>query len=92
MSRPKSAGDAQVLLNDVPANAPDPVSSPTKGILMTPGTAAARRKTVTFGDHVVDNEEKRPVKSGLPDDCPGKFPSPWNKLDGVEQDGDAPPR
>ena len=64
----------------------EPVASPTKGILMTPGTAAARRKTVTFGDHVVDNEEKRPIKSGLPDDCPGKFPSPWTKSDGEPEE------
>lgn len=58
------------------------LSSPTKpnGILMTPGTAARGRKTVSFGAHVVDNEDKRasfPGKSGLPNDCPGKFPSPW---------------
>ena len=58
------------------------LSSPTKpnGILMTPGTAARGRKTVSFGAHVVDNEGKRasfPGKSGLPNDYPGKFPSPW---------------
>lgn len=51
--------------------------SPTKGILMTPGTAAARRKTVSFGEQVKDNEQKKDSKSGLPDDYPGKFPSPW---------------
>lgn len=70
IDRPKSANDANALM---------PPASPTKGILMTPGTAAAKKKNVTFGDHVVDNQEKRPLKSGLPDDCPGKFPSPWNK-------------
>jgi hypothetical protein len=64
--------------------------SPTKGILMTPGTAAARRKTVTFGEHVVDNEDKRPMKSGLPDDCPGKFPSPWAKP-GADDGADVKP-
>jgi hypothetical protein len=56
------------------------MASPTKGILMTPGTAAARRKTVTFGAHVVDNAKdkvKEESKTGLPNDCPGKFPSPW---------------
>ncbi|EON66008.1 hypothetical protein W97_05251 [Coniosporium apollinis CBS 100218] len=50
------------------------------GILMTPGTAATRRKTVSFGAHVVDNEGKKstvPGRSGLPNNCPGKFPSPW---------------
>ncbi|KAI9746493.1 MAG: hypothetical protein M1818_000206 [Claussenomyces sp. TS43310] len=54
--------------------------SPIKpqGILMTPGTAAARRKTVSFGTSVVDNEGKVAAgRSGLPNDFPGKFPSPW---------------
>lgn len=51
--------------------------SPTKrGILMTPGTATARRKTVTFGTNT-EHELKKNSKSGIPDDCPGKFPSPW---------------
>ena len=36
-----------------------PTSSPTKGILATPGTASARRKTVSFGAGVVDNERKQ---------------------------------
>ena len=47
---------------------------------MTPGTAAARRKTVTFGDYVADNAKgkvKDGSKTGLPVDFPGKFPSPW---------------
>lgn len=65
--------------------------SPTKGILMTPGTAAARRKTVTFGDHVVDNAKdkvKEGSKTGLPDDFPGKFPSPWvQPADKIEDAG-----
>lgn len=78
MDRPKSANDANALM---------PPHSPTKGILLTPGTAAAKKKNVTFGRHVVDNQEKRPVKSGLPDDCPGKFPSPWTKGADVENDG-----
>ena len=75
MNRPKSASDAQTLAKQDAQAVVEPLSSPTKGILMTPGTAAAKKKNVTFGDHVVDNEEKRPMKSGLPDDCPGKFPS-----------------
>lgn len=33
--------------------------SPTKSILVTPGTISNRRKTVSFGDGVVDNEGKR---------------------------------
>jgi hypothetical protein len=57
------------------------VQSPSKptGILMTPGTINGRRKQVKFGEQVVDNEGKRGKysKSGLPDNCPGKFPSPW---------------
>jgi hypothetical protein len=57
------------------------VQSPSKptGILMTPGTINGRRKQVKFGEQVVDNEGRRGKysKSGLPDNCPGKFPSPW---------------
>jgi hypothetical protein len=62
--------------------------SPTKpqGILLTPGTGTTRRKTVSFGNEVVDKPEHEKTrgkisakksKSGIPDDCPGKFPSPW---------------
>ncbi|KAL2367861.1 hypothetical protein RJ035_002798 [Blastomyces gilchristii] len=36
-----------------------PMASPTKSILLTPGTAATRRKTVSFGEGVVDNERKK---------------------------------
>jgi spindle pole body formation-associated protein len=62
--------------------------SPTKpsGILLTPGTATARRKRVSFGHDVRDNvSTKTTSKSGLPDECPGKFPSPWagNTGDGL---------
>ncbi|KAA8647629.1 uncharacterized protein ATNIH1004_006323 [Aspergillus tanneri] len=35
------------------------MASPTKSILVTPGTASNRRKTVSFGESVVDNERKR---------------------------------
>ncbi len=62
--------------------------SPTKpqGILLTPGTGTTRRKTVSFDNEVVDKPENEKTrgklsskksKSGMPDDCPGKFPSPW---------------
>jgi Cut12 conserved domain len=62
--------------------------SPTKpqGILLTPGTGTTRRKTVSFGHEVVDKPENEKTrgkvsskksKTGIPDDCPGKFPSPW---------------
>lgn len=49
------------------------------GILLTPGTMTGRRKQVTFGEHTVNNEGKTPKlgKSGLPDNYPGKFPSPF---------------
>ncbi|KAI9661776.1 MAG: hypothetical protein M1821_009015 [Bathelium mastoideum] len=60
----------------------DGAPSPAKptSILMTPGTGVARRKTVSFGTQVADNEGKRSMaqgRSGLPSDFPGKFPSPW---------------
>jgi hypothetical protein len=56
--------------------------SPSKpqGILMTPGTTTTHRKTVSFGLAVKDNEGNPSVytgKSGLPQNYPGKFPSPW---------------
>ncbi|KAJ5287203.1 Spindle-body formation-associated protein [Penicillium angulare] len=37
----------------------NPSGSPTKSILVTPGTISNRRKTVSFGEGVVDNEGKR---------------------------------
>ncbi|KAF2766782.1 hypothetical protein EJ03DRAFT_168119 [Teratosphaeria nubilosa] len=101
MTRPKSANDARALgLGEGQRPVPEAMASPTKGILMTPGATAAKRKTVTFGEQVMDNEDKRPIKSGLPDDCPGKFPSPWAKPtvddrddeDDVKDTGRARPR
>jgi Cut12 conserved domain len=69
-------------------------STKLAGILMTPGTVTGRRKQVKFGEHVVNNEGKtsKYSKSGLPDNCPGKFPSPFtpkiatpaNKLQNVQ--------
>jgi hypothetical protein len=55
-------------------------SSPTKGILMTPGAAVSRRKVVSFDPALADETPKPKnsrVRSGLPSDFPGKFPSPW---------------
>ncbi|KAL4949096.1 spindle pole body formation-associated protein-domain-containing protein [Aspergillus filifer] len=55
--------------------------SPTKSILMTPGTVSNRRKTVSFGDGVVDNERKhdeptvKPVKTPTP--VSGNISSQW---------------
>lgn len=67
--------------------------SPSKrnGILMTPGTATLKRsKSVTFGAQVKDKQGATSLKagkSGLPDTCPGKFPSPFTpKVEGVESD------
>jgi len=91
LPRPKSAGDAAALRKR--EDVPEPMASPTKGILMTPGTAAARRKTVTFGAHVVDNAKdkvKEESKTGLPNDCPGKFPSPWVQPGEKVIDADTP--
>ncbi|KAL1968953.1 hypothetical protein VTN77DRAFT_787 [Rasamsonia byssochlamydoides] len=39
--------------------ATQPVPSPTKSILVTPGTTSNRRKTVSFGDDVLQNEQKK---------------------------------
>lgn len=67
----------------LPAPKDDDLSlSPAKragGILMTPGTASKGRKTVSFGSQIEDNEGKTSgiSRSGIPNDCPGKFPSPW---------------
>lgn len=58
------------------ANIPQDSPSKPPGILMTPGTARTR-KTVSFGGGVKQEAEKKESKSGIPDDCPGKFPSPW---------------
>lgn len=69
---------------DLPAPKTDDLSqSPAKranaGILMTPGTASKGRKTVSFGSQIEDNEGKTSgiSRSGIPSNCPGKFPSPW---------------
>ena len=96
MARPKSASDAQTFIAQGQAYV-EPLASPTKSILVREGggTPGGKKKNVTFGEMVLDNEEKRPLKSGLPDDIPGKFPSPGHKLgedgdlaDVVEEKGD----
>ena len=57
------------------------MTSPTKSILLTPGTTSNRRKTVSFGDAVVDNERKQdsPTKSSskTPVNLTGNSSSPW---------------
>lgn len=54
------AHDAANSCFDEPAAVPkvDPLSSPTKGILLTPGTGATRRKTVSFGTLLADAQKK----------------------------------
>ncbi|KAF1957341.1 hypothetical protein CC80DRAFT_443497 [Byssothecium circinans] len=61
------------------SSAPASPSKQPAGIMKTPVTANKTRKSVSFGTHVVDNEGKRgnASKSGIPNNCPGKFPSPW---------------
>jgi hypothetical protein len=65
--------------DDVNASIAGDLRQRPQGILMTPGTAVSRRKQVKFGRQVLDNESKRSKysSSGLPDNFPGKFPSPW---------------
>lgn len=76
---------ANAQFTELPAPKDNDLSqSPSKrvgGILMTPGTAGKGRKTVSFGSQIEDNEGKRTGinRSGIPDDCPGKFPSPWTQ-------------
>ena len=45
---------------DTPVAIPkvDSLASPTKGILLTPGTGATRRKTVSFGSLIADAQKK----------------------------------
>ena len=45
---------------DTPVAVPkvDSLASPTKGILLTPGTGATRRKTVSFGTLIADAQKK----------------------------------
>ncbi|KAJ9485483.1 hypothetical protein VN97_g7881 [Penicillium thymicola] len=54
----------------------NPTGSPTKSILVTPGTAL-RRKTVSFGESVIDNEGKRPGSASKPAKTP---PNPSGTL------------
>lgn len=86
MTRPKSASDAHVMgrLGDVPP-------SPTKGILLTPGTVGGRGKTVTFGDRVADKDMKRSLDGSvktLPESHAVKFVGPHVAVhDPLQQDG-----
>ena len=66
-------------------------TSPVKpaGILLTPGTGTTRRKRVSFGHDVKQGSggTARASTTGLPDECPETFPSPWTeRLGRVEED------
>lgn len=61
---------------------PDPTNnlsgSPTKSILVTPGTISNRRKTVSFGEGVVDNEGKRESRvTKTPPNPAGNVTAQW---------------
>ncbi|KAK1760770.1 hypothetical protein QBC47DRAFT_368157 [Echria macrotheca] len=84
-SQPTRAAQA-----DLPGNV-----SPTKppGILLTPGTGTTRRKRVSFGDGVKEGaEEANPTSSGLPDEYPGKLPSPWHENSNDAKDDASRPK
>ncbi|KAF2811444.1 uncharacterized protein BDZ99DRAFT_275361 [Mytilinidion resinicola] len=98
-SRTNQLKDSKPRLVPVEANGSReaaPVLSPVKnGILMTPGTAAKGRKTVSFGAQVAENAGKKGTKtgkSGIPNDCPGKFPSPWTPGTELLAQSDKKPR
>ncbi|KAJ6107395.1 hypothetical protein N7523_008718 [Penicillium sp. IBT 18751x] len=56
----------------------NPSGSPTKSILVTPGTIANRRKTVSFGEGVVDNEGKRDARvTKTPPNPAGNITTQW---------------
>ena len=46
------------LIRPVATSKVDTLASPTKGILLTPGTGATRRKTVSFGTFLADAQKK----------------------------------
>ena len=43
----------------------DPLASPTKGILLTPGTGTTRRKTVSFGTLLADAQKEEEISPSL---------------------------
>lgn len=56
----------------------NPSGSPTKSILVTPGTSSNRRKTVSFGESVVDNEGKRESRvTKTPPNPAGNLSAQW---------------
>ncbi|KXX78755.1 putative urease accessory protein UreF-like [Madurella mycetomatis] len=82
----KTTSEKTAQQNTNPASQTDKSPAKPPGILLTPGTGTTRRKRVSFG-HDVKQGSGGPAgtsTSGLPDDCPGKFPSPW-----VDRNADA---
>ncbi|OQE14892.1 hypothetical protein PENSTE_c032G03852 [Penicillium steckii] len=90
-SRQPSKSDT---INSIPIPVPDekedaktddslfnPSGSPTKSILVTPGTISNRRKTVSFGEGVVDNEGKNDSRSSkvvkTPPNPAGNLTAQW---------------
>ncbi|KAL7276890.1 hypothetical protein RUND412_000130 [Rhizina undulata] len=80
---PSPSGEVPSPINTnitTPVKAPP---SPTKGILLTPGaTLNGRKKTVSFHKSVPSSgigaqDSNSRIRSGLPHEYPGKFPSPW---------------
>ncbi|KAJ5795069.1 hypothetical protein N7457_001668 [Penicillium paradoxum] len=86
---PETKTDTKSTSEDANYN---PTGSPTKSILVTPGTAL-RRKTVSFGESVIDNEGKRPGSASKPAKTPpnpsGTISSQW--MSG-SSDGSGKPR
>ena len=77
-----TAGDASRATKADMDLAMNAMASPTKSILVTPGTASNRRKTVSFGDSVVDNERRREdlstKSSKTPTSSSSNFSSQWS--------------
>lgn len=85
----KPSNDKPTQPTAIPTQPSD--KSPVKptGILLTPGTGTTRRKRVSFNHDVKAGSRGAAATSasGLPDECPGKFPSPWGER---TQDGEKP--
>ena len=56
----------------------DPLASPTKGILLTPGTGATRRKTVSFGTLIADAPQREEHLPSVEANCDSALKSRGN--------------
>ncbi len=56
----------------------DPLASPTKGILLTPGTGTTRRKTVSFGTLIADAQKKEDQSPSIGANCDSVLKSQRN--------------